>query len=161
MNGSLYITDPHGENLQPQGCLHGMWIMAVAVALTIALCLLFPACKTVTKVVTVPEIHTEYVHDTISHVDSIYQSHTVIVRGNCEETHDTIFKFKFKEKIVESITVDSVPYPVEVEVPVKYVPAYYKRVSTGFWILLAILVIIVGWKAVKIYLKYQSGGILK
>lgn len=47
MNGSLYITDPQGENLQPQGCLHGMWIMAVAVALTIALCLLFPACKTV------------------------------------------------------------------------------------------------------------------
>ena len=47
MNGSLYITDPQGENLQPQGCLHGMWIMATAVALTIALCLLFPACKTV------------------------------------------------------------------------------------------------------------------
>ena len=47
MNGSLYITDPNGENLQPQGCLHGMWIMAVAVAITIALCLLFPACKTV------------------------------------------------------------------------------------------------------------------
>lgn len=47
MNGSLYITDPQGENLQPQGCLHGMWIMAAAVALTIALCLLFPACKTV------------------------------------------------------------------------------------------------------------------
>lgn len=47
MNGSLYITDPQGENLQPQGCLHGMWIMAVAVVLTIALCLLFPACKTV------------------------------------------------------------------------------------------------------------------
>jgi len=47
MNGSLYITDPQGENPQPQGCLHGMWIMAVAVAITIALCLLFPACKTV------------------------------------------------------------------------------------------------------------------
>ena len=47
MNGSLYITDPEGENMQPQGCLQGFWIMAVAVAITIALCLLFPACKTV------------------------------------------------------------------------------------------------------------------
>ena len=136
-------------------------VQGCGAALILSLCLILSACKTVTKVVTVPEIHTEYVHDTISHVDSIYQSHTVIVRGDCEETHDTILKFKFKEKIVESITVDSVPYPVEVEVPVKYVPAYYKRVSTGFWILLAIIVIIVGWKAVKIYLKYQSGGILK
>lgn len=136
-------------------------VQGCGVALILSLCLMLSACKTVTKVVTVPEIRTEYVYDTISQVDSIYQSHTVIVKGDCEETHDTIFKFKFKEKIVESITVDSVPYPVEVEVPVKYVPAYYKRVSTGFWILLAILVIIVGWKAVKIYLKYQSGGILK
>ena len=47
MNDSKYITDPQGENIQPQGCLHGMWIMAVAVALTIILCLLFPACKSV------------------------------------------------------------------------------------------------------------------
>lgn len=47
MNGSLYITDPEGENMQPQGCLQGFWIMAAAVALTIALCLLFPACKSV------------------------------------------------------------------------------------------------------------------
>ena len=47
MNGSKYIVDQNGENLQPQGCLHGIWIMAVAVALTIILCLLFPACKSV------------------------------------------------------------------------------------------------------------------
>lgn len=47
MNDSKYIVDPNGENLQPQGCLHGIWIMAVAVVLTVILCLLFPACKTV------------------------------------------------------------------------------------------------------------------
>lgn len=40
------------------------------------------------------------------------------------------------------------------------VPNYYKRTSTGFWILLAILVLIVGWKIAKIYFKIQSGGIL-
>ena len=43
----------------------------------------------------------------------------------------------------------------------KYVPAYYKRVSAGFWVLLVILLIIVGFKIYKIYLKVQSGGILK
>lgn len=40
------------------------------------------------------------------------------------------------------------------------VPNYYKRTSTGFWILLVILVLIVGWKIAKIYFKIQSGGIL-
>ena len=43
----------------------------------------------------------------------------------------------------------------------KYVPAYYKRVSAGFWVLLVLLLIIVGFKIYKIYLKVQSGGILK
>lgn len=43
---------------------------------------------------------------------------------------------------------------------VKYVPNYYKNTSTGFWILLAVLVVIIGWKIAKIYFKIQSGGIL-
>ena len=45
-------------------------------------------------------------------------------------------------------------------VEVKVVPDYYKNTSRGFWVLLAVLLVLVGWKAVKIYLKYQSGGIL-
>ena len=47
MNGSLYITNPEGENIQPQGCLQGFWIMIGAVVLTVILCLLFPSCKSV------------------------------------------------------------------------------------------------------------------
>lgn len=47
MNDSLYITDPEGENMQPQGCLQGFWIMVGAVVLTVLLCLMFPSCKSV------------------------------------------------------------------------------------------------------------------
>lgn len=43
---------------------------------------------------------------------------------------------------------------------VKYVPNYYKNCTRGFWFLLVILILIVGWKAVKIYFKIQSGGVL-
>lgn len=46
-NGSLYITDPEGENIQPQGCMQGFWIIIGAVVLTVLLCLLFPSCKSV------------------------------------------------------------------------------------------------------------------
>ena len=42
----------------------------------------------------------------------------------------------------------------------KYVPNYYKNTSVCFWILLAILVIIIGFKIYKIYLKTQTGGLL-
>ena len=47
MNGSLYITDPEGENIQPQGCMQGFWIIIGAILLTVLLCLLFPSCKSV------------------------------------------------------------------------------------------------------------------
>jgi hypothetical protein len=94
----------------------------------------------------VPEIHKEFVHDTLTMVDSVYQSHTVIVKGDCEETHDTIFKFKYKDKIVESLKVDSIPYPVEVQVPVRYRSGYDKFTSWFFWIIVVLFMLWLTWK---------------
>lgn len=45
-------------------------------------------------------------------------------------------------------------------VEVKVVPPYYQNTSKGFWVLLAILVLIIGWKIAKAYFKIQTGGIL-
>lgn len=44
-------------------------------------------------------------------------------------------------------------------VEVKVVPPYYQNISKGFWVLLAILVLIIGWKIAKAYFKIQTGGI--
>lgn len=121
-------------------------VQGIGAALVLWLCLTLVGCKTQT-VVTVPEIHKEYIHDTINRVDSIYQSHTVIVKGDCEETHDTIFKFKYKDKVVERIVQDSVPYPVEVQVPVRYRSGYDKFTSWFFWI---VVVLVLLWSAYKI-----------
>ena len=120
------------------------FVQIICLELLALFCMAMTSCKT--QIVTVPEIHKEYVHDTINRVDSIYQSHTVIVKGDCEETHDTVLKWKFKEKIVESIKLDSVPYPVEVQVPVRYRSSYDKFCSTFFWIVIIILALLLGWK---------------
>ncbi|MEE1131026.1 MAG: hypothetical protein UHX00_05260 [Caryophanon sp.] len=42
----------------------------------------------------------------------------------------------------------------------KYVPTYYKRTSAGFWVLLAIVVAVAGYKISKIIIKIKSGGLL-
>lgn len=44
-------------------------------------------------------------------------------------------------------------------VTVEVVPNYYKNTSKGFWILLGILILIVGWKLAKAYFKIQTGGV--
>ena len=43
-------------------------------------------------------------------------------------------------------------------VEMKVVPPYYKNTSKGFWVLLAILVLIIGWKIAKAYFKIHTGG---
>lgn len=38
-----------------------------------------------------------------------------------------------------------------------YVPAYYKNTSNGFWVLLALLIALIGWKIIRKYIKIKTG----
>ena len=97
-------------------------------------------------------------------LDSVYiYKHDSIFRDRWR-SGDTVFvtveKFKtlYRDKLVE--VHDTIATTQTDTIEVQVVPNYYRRVSTGFWILLAILIVIVGWKIAKIYFKIQSGGIL-
>ena len=75
------------------------------------------------------------------------------VQFDCKE--DSLqHEIEIRDKIIEEKSKE------KEQVAVPYVPDYYKRTSTGFWVLLVILIIIVGFKAYKIYVKIQSGGLL-
>jgi len=147
------------DDQQPTGCSDLFIGYAIAVALTIALCLLFPACKTVQPInQTRDSVRVEIRHD------SVYVfKHDSIFRDRWRQG-DTVFvtveKFKtlYRDKLVE--VHDTIATSESVEVPVEVVPTYYKNTSRGFWVLLVILVLIIGWKVAKLYFKIQSGGIL-
>ena len=142
-----------------QGCLHTMIATIIAVVITVILCLCFPSCKSqVPLTQTRDSVRVEY------RLDSVYiYKHDSIFRDRWR-SGDTIYVTvekwltRWKDKTVE--IHDTILTQETQTIEVKYVPNYYKRVSTGFWILLAILIVIVGWKIAKIYFKIQSGGIL-
>lgn len=122
-------------------------------------CIAVAGCKTVKPIAqTRDSIRVEIRHDSV-----FVFKHDSIFRDRWR-AGDTVFvtveKFKtlYKDKLIE--VHDTITATQTEQVAVKYVPNYYKRVSTGFWILLAILVLIVGWKIAKVYFKIQSGGIL-
>ena len=103
-------------------------------------------------------VRVEYRHDSVF----VWQ-HDSIFRDRWRNG-DTVFvtvekwQTRWREKTVE---IHDTLRTSEVQVQeVKYVPNYYKRVSTGFWVLLGILVLIVGFWCVKIYLKIKSGGVI-
>lgn len=132
--------------------IFAVWIIASILAISI----LATSCKTQTVVV--PQVRTEYVHDTIQRVDSVWKDrwHTQIVKGDTVYIHDSITDYKYKtmEKIVEVCKTDSVPYPVEVVREVKTVPPFYKNCTILFWLIVVAVVLYVAWRVVKaIYLR--------
>lgn len=114
---------------------------------TILLASAICSCRTIQVV---PEIHKEYIHDTISRVDSIYRSHYITKMGDTIWQKDTIYEYRWRDKVVEVYRTDSIPYEVEVEKQVRYIPGFYKWSTWVCWILLSLIVIYV---ILRIYIR--------
>lgn len=158
MNGSLYITNPDGVNLAPRGCLKGFWIIIAVVLVTVALCLIFPGCKSVKPIATAPEVHnntndhdSNTLHD---RRDSIYIHDSIYIREKGDTILKHIYHTEYRDRwkhdsifIRDSVYIhDSIPYPVEVikQVPVRN--GYTRFTSWFFWIVLIVLLLWAAWK---------------
>lgn len=81
--------------------------------------------------------------DTLTQVDSVYVSRVIREKGDTVHIWDTIFRYKYLDKVRDVYVHDSIPYAVEVQVPVRV--RYDRFVSWGFWILIALLLLRLGW----------------
>lgn len=130
------------------------WVLCIiyvctAVCLT-TLLLLQSSCSS-PKIVTVTEYRDRVLRDTLTQTDSVYVSRVIYEKGDTVHILDTIFKYKYLDKYKYEYVHDSIPYPVEVQVPVRMRNGYDKFVSWGFWILIVLLLLRVGWWAFKKY----------
>lgn len=134
----------------PHGC--GTTIIGIIVIALIAAIFFFSGCKTVQPLTqTRDSVRVEVRHDSvyIFRHDSIFRD-----RWRAGDTvFITVEKYKtlYRDKLIE--VHDTITDIRTEQVAVRYVPDYYKRVSTGFWILLAILLAILAFKAYKLYIK--------
>lgn len=120
--------------------------------LFVALCVaMLAGCKT--QVITVPQIRTEYVHDTVTEhlTDSILQTRYVYMRADTVHDVQIVERIKWRDKVqVQRVeTHDSIPYPVEVIKRLRVRNGYDYFTAYGFWILFAILAL---WIVARIYL---------
>ena len=134
----------------PQGC--GTTIIGIIGIALIAAMFFFSGCKTVQPLTqTRDSVRVEVRHDSvyIFRHDSIFRD-----RWRAGDTvFVTVEKYKtlYRDKLIE--VHDTITDTRTEQVAVRYVPDYYKRVSAGFWILLAILLAILAFKAYKLYIK--------
>ena len=89
--------------------------------------------------------------DTVTMTDSVYVSRYVREKGDTVFVIDTLFKFKYRDKIKELQVHDSIPYEVQVEVPVRVRNGYDRFTSWFFWIVVVLVLIRLVWWAVKKY----------
>ena len=120
--------------------------------LFVVLCtVMLAGCKT--QVITVPQIRTEYVRDTVTEhfTDSILQTRYVYIKADTVHDVQIVERIKWRDKVqVQRVeTHDSIPYPVEVIKRVRVRNGYDYFTSWGFWILFAVLAL---WIVARIYL---------
>ena len=134
----------------PKGC--GTTIIGIIGISLIAAMFFFSGCKTVQPLTQSRDsVRVEVRHDSvyIFRHDSIFRD-----RWRAGDTvFVTVEKYKtlYRDKLIE--VHDTITNTQTEQVAVRYVPDYYKRVSAGFWILLAILLAILAFKAYKLYIK--------
>ena len=153
MNGSAYIDEQNGE--RRTGCFGNAIRYGVGggiIALLLLMLFGMVGCKTVQPLTQSRDsVRVDVRHDSVY----IYQ-HDSIYRDRWR-AGDTVFvtveKYKtlYRDKLIE--VHDTITNTQTKQVAVRYVPDYYKRVSAGFWILLAILLAILAFKAYKLYIK--------
>lgn len=117
--------------------------------LFIVLCaVMLAGCKT--QVVTVPQIRTEYVHDTVTEhlTDSILQTRYVYMKADTVHDVQIVERIKWRDRVqVQRVEIqDSIPYPVEVIKHVRVRNGYDYFTAWGFWVLLAIVALAIAWR---------------
>lgn len=92
-------------------------------------------------------------------LDSVYVwQHDSIFRDrwrNGDTVFVTVEKWQVKWRDRLETVHDTVVIKDTQTVEVPYVPEYYKNTSRGFWVLLAALIVIVGWKIAKVYFRLK------
>ena len=94
-------------------------------------------CKT--KAVPLIQYRDRTEHDTITRTDSVYLSRYVYLNGDTVLIRDTIFRFKYLDKVRDVYVHDSIPYEVQVQVPVRVRNGYDRFTSWGFWIFVILM----------------------
>ena len=118
------------------------------VLLYLIICACVCACKS-PKVVTMTEYRDRVQKDTITLTDSVYVSRYMREKGDTVFVTDTLFKFKYRDKVRDVYVHDSVPY--EVPVPTRMRNGYDRFTSWGFWIFVILMLIRFAWWFVKKY----------
>lgn len=105
-------------------------------------------CDSLNRVI-IRELETARGSRIIPTIEQTNAGNVLEIRLECKE--DSLkYELQVRDRIIDQLTNDTR------EVAVPYVPTYYKCVNKGFWVLLAILALIIGLRVFKWYIKHKK-----
>lgn len=114
--------------------------------LTIA-CVLFFFASCRVQYVPVDHIRTEYVHDTIQRVDSVWRDrwHTEVTKGDTVYIRDSITDYKYKtvDRIVEKSVTDSVDRPIPMPAEWTDTERFMYKSGIALWVIIGLILLAV------------------
>lgn len=120
--------------------------------LFLALFFMLSGCK-VTQPVVVTQTRDSVRVETQVRVDSIWRDrwHTEYIKGDTVHVYDSVYidRFRWRDRVDSICVRDSIPYPVEVQVPTRMRNGYDRFTSWGFWILITLIILRVAWWLIK------------
>lgn len=127
--------------------------------------LIITACLSGCKVQSFTQHHENDSVRIETRIDSIYIYERDSVFVDRYTKADTIFVMKEKwsiryRDVVKEVRDTIVTKDVIVQ-PQPYIPDFHKNCTRGFWVLLAILILIIGGWAIRKYIKFRTGGLIK
>lgn len=159
MEWNEYISnDPYERYREAPGGCRDILIAIMCVFLFFVV-ILFTSCKSQQHMTPRKDsVRVEFKHDSVF----IWQ-HDSVFRDRWRNG-DTVFvnvekwQTRWRDRTIEihdTITTNDVQVVTE-----KYIPAYYKNTSSGFWVLVAIFLLLLGVRVARFIIKIKTGGIL-
>lgn len=149
----MTMNDVYDEYPERSGC--GRAFVAALAALGFVLLLFsLSGCK---QVQTVVQTRLVQVHDTTRLTDSVYidRHHYVQQKGDTVYITETVYKdrIKYTDRVQVVQKVDSIPYEVTVTEYVRHRNGYDRFTSAGFWILAALIVVVIG---IRLWMRFYG-----
>lgn len=130
---------------------------ALAIILLTLFFLIIQGCSTMQTGVAPPSKSDSVRINVVQLVDTVYRDrvHIEYLRGDTVVVRDSVWEHRYilRDRRDTICVRDSIPYPVEVVKEVRKRNGYDIFVSRGFWVYTALLLLMLVWKAVKLYLR--------
>ena len=147
----MHVTEELYGNRQGCARLIKFAAFIIGFLIGICICVCLSSCST-PKTVTRTEYRDRHKTDTVQVVDSFYRYRFVWLRGDTIYVHDSIDRWRTKDRVIREYVHDSIDRPIEIEKPKS---GFEKAVYGSGYVLWGLIIIAILIGIIKLLIRFR------